>query len=210
MPEHVSRHYLEKRLAFAGAIWPRGSHLLDVGCGTGRLGAGLARGGFRVTGIDRSIGMLHHAGTRGIAAVCASADALPWADDVFDGAISVAVLHHLAAPALVAASIAEMIRVTRPGGRVVIWDHNPLNPYWPIFMRGLPQDDGSERLIGRREVRRAIAGGGGRVVSEAGLGWVPGFMPAPLMGLNRTIERLLERTPGAGWLAAHNVFVVRK
>lgn len=210
IPPHVTRHYLEKRVAFACGVWPRGAHLLDLGCGTGRLGEALIGAGFRVTGADRSIGMLAQARRRGLAAACASAEALPWADGTFDGAISVAVMHHLAAPALVRGAVVEMIRVTRPAGRVVVWDHNPLNPYWPIFMRRLPQDDGSERLIGRRELRRCAAAAGSLVVSETGLGWMPDFVPVPLMGAGRAVETLLERLPGVRRLAAHNVFVLQK
>ena len=31
-----------------------------------------------------------------------------------------------------------MMRVTKPGGRVIIWDHNPANPYWPVIMSKAP------------------------------------------------------------------------
>jgi hypothetical protein len=40
-----------------------------------------------------------------------------------------------------------MGRVVRPAGYVLIWDHNPLNPYWPILMKRVPQDHGDERLV---------------------------------------------------------------
>ncbi|MGD8849633.1 MAG: class I SAM-dependent methyltransferase [Anaerolineales bacterium] len=40
---------------------PEGSHILDVGCGTGRHSIELAKLGFRLTGIDISIGMLAEA-----------------------------------------------------------------------------------------------------------------------------------------------------
>lgn len=210
IPAHVVRHYLEKRIAFAGRVWPRGAHLLDLGCGTGRLAGALARAGFRITGADRSGGMLRQARQRGVPAACASAGALPWADGTFDGAISVAVMHHLADATLVAAGIAEMVRVTRGGGHIVVWDHNPLNPYWPLFMRRLPQDDGSERLIGRRELRRCAAMAGADVAAIHGLGWMPDFVPPALLAAAQMIERVIERVPGSGWIAAHNVVVLRK
>lgn len=209
IPPHVTEHYLEKRVAFACRTWPRGSHLLDFGCGTGRLAGALTDAGFRVTGIDRSIGMLREASRRRIAAACASAEALPWASGTFDGVMTVAVMHHLADAALVAAGVSEMVRVTRAGGQVVVWDHNPLNPYWPFFMWRLPQDDGSERLIGRRELRRCAAAAGAEVVRIDGLGWIPDFVPAPLLRAAQSIERTIERIPGSGWLAAHNVVVLR-
>jgi cyclopropane fatty-acyl-phospholipid synthase-like methyltransferase len=40
---------------------PVGSHILDVGCGTGRHSIELARRGYKVTGVDISTGMLHEA-----------------------------------------------------------------------------------------------------------------------------------------------------
>lgn len=210
IPAHVTRHYLRKRVEFARRVWPAGGHIMDLGCGTGSLSEALTHAGFRVSGIDRSLGMLGQAHDRALAVACASADALPWEDHTFDGAISVAVMHHLATPSLVSDSIGEMVRVIKPGGHAVVWDHNPLNPYWPIFMRRLPQDDGSERLIGRRELRRCAARAGARVVRLAGLGWVPDFVPAPLIGIAGAVERAIEMLPGSGVLAAHNVFVLEK
>jgi len=40
---------------------PKGSTILDIGCGTGRHAVELARYGFQVTGVDLSSGMLRHA-----------------------------------------------------------------------------------------------------------------------------------------------------
>ena len=43
-----------------------------------------------------------------------------------------------------------MVRVARPGGRILVWDHNPRNPYWGRLMARVPQDTGEERLIPER------------------------------------------------------------
>jgi hypothetical protein len=100
-----------------------------------------------------------------------------------------------------------MARVTRPGGRIVVWDHNPRNPYWTILMKRVPQDDGSERLIPEAEVLGGLRAGGARILSSDQLGFVPDFVPPRLMGAMRRIERGVEATPGLRRLCAHNVVV---
>jgi SAM-dependent methyltransferase len=53
-------------VAATARLAPPATHprLLDIGCGTGRVTAGLAAAGFEVTGIDASIDALHRAQTR--------------------------------------------------------------------------------------------------------------------------------------------------
>ena len=60
-----------------------------------------------------------------------------------------------------------MARVSRPGGRIVIWDHNPRNPYWSLLMARVPQDTGEERLIGEQEVIDGLMAGGARSSSAS-------------------------------------------
>jgi SAM-dependent methyltransferase len=52
----------------AAAIPPSGT-VLDLGCGVGRIGAGLVEAGHEVTGVDNSPAMLMHARQRGLATV---------------------------------------------------------------------------------------------------------------------------------------------
>ena len=147
LPAHVVEHYLAKRTAFIADCCPAGAGL-DVGCGTGVLAARLAARGFAMTGLDPSEGMLDvmRAEHPEVAAVRGSGDELPFETASFDLVLTVAALHHIADPAAVRATLAEMVRVCRPGGRIVVWDHNPRNPYWKLLMARVPQDDGSERL----------------------------------------------------------------
>jgi hypothetical protein len=103
-----------------------------------------------------------------------------------------------------------MVRVTRPGGHVLIWDHNPRNPYWPLLMRRVPQDTGAERLIPEEEIHSGLALGGATVVNTAQLGLVPDFAPAALLGAAARLERAAEATPGVRRLCAHNVVLAVK
>ncbi|HET8632293.1 MAG TPA: methyltransferase domain-containing protein [Thermomicrobiales bacterium] len=101
---------------------------LDVGCGTGEDAQALARavgpGGLAV-GVDVSATMLAEARRRAAAAglpvaFCrADAQRLPFADDAFDRCRAERVLQHVEDPRAV---LAELIRVTRPGGLVAIWE----------------------------------------------------------------------------------------
>ena len=101
-----------------------GERVLDVGCGTGYL---LARLQARcpdsdLVGLDLTPAMLDQAAGRlGAAAtlLCGSGDALPLPDASVDTVVSANVFHFFERPH---AALAEMARVLRPGGRLVITD----------------------------------------------------------------------------------------
>lgn len=208
LPAHVVEHYLRKRTAFVVERCPVGPGL-DVGCGTGVLAARLARAGYPMTGVDPSGAMLDVMRARSpeVEAVAGSAVALPFEDASFDLVLSVAVMHHIADPADVRAALGEMVRVTRPGGRVLHWDHNPRNPYWGRLMARVPQDTGDERLVGEREVLDGLRAGGAEVLLSTQLGLVPDFVPLRALGVAGAAERALERTPLLRRLCAHNVIL---
>jgi SAM-dependent methyltransferase len=146
----------------------------------------------------------------GVRAVQASGTELPFADGTFDLVYCVAVLHHVAEPGAVRATLREMVRVTRPGGRVLIWDHNPRNPYWKRLMARVPQDTGEERLIPEAEVLGGLRAAGAEIVSAEPLGLVPDFVPPRALGAAAALERLAERTPLVRRLCAHNVVLAAK
>ena len=78
-----------------------------------------------------------------------------------------------------------MCRVTRAGGHVVVWDHNPKNPYWPLLMKRVPQDTGEERLVPQEEVVADLQAAGvptGAIQAHRS-GLVPDFTPPALLGL---------------------------
>ena len=211
LPAHVVEHYLRKRSAFIARTCPAGS-ALDVGCGTGALAQRLSALGYEVVGVDPSAGMLEIMCARSpeVTAVKGSGTALPFADGSFDVVLTVAALHHIADPAGVRQTLAEMVRVSRPTGRVVIWDHNPRNPYWSHLMARVPQDTGEERLIPESEIIDGLNAAGAQVLSSDQLGLVPDFTPRRAIRAAAVLERLFERTPRVQQFAAHNVIVARK
>src|SRR5712671_3521074 len=140
--------------------------LLDVACGTGHflrmLGAALP--GARLFGVDHSPHYLARARETlprevDVSLICENAESLPFPDGHFDAATNVFLLHEL--PAEVRARIlAEMARVVRPGGLVVVADSLQLRdapelehelhafpdrfhePYYPSYI----QDDLAARV----------------------------------------------------------------
>ena len=96
-----------------------GRRVLDVGCGTGVLAEALAQRGARVWGVDASPEMLArargHAGRR-VGFKLGRAEALPFRDAWFERAVLRLVVHLVDRPR----ALAELARVLRPEGRVVI------------------------------------------------------------------------------------------
>jgi SAM-dependent methyltransferase len=211
LPAHVVDHYARKRVRFVREHCPPG-RLLDVGCGTGLLAKRLATAGYDVTGIDPSEGMLAVLAERApeVAPVRGSATELPFEDQSFDTVISVATIHHIAAPEAVRRALCEMARVARPGGRIVVWDHNPRNPYWGPLMKRVPQDDGSERLVDDSELIAGLRAGGAEILANLQMGLVPDFVPRRLLPPAAALEAAAERTPGLRRLCAHNVIIARR
>lgn len=93
-----------------------GERILDLGCGDGQLSQRIAATGADVTGVDASPQMVAAAQSRGIAAQEAKAEALPFADGIFDAVFSNAALHWVRGQD---AMLAQVRRVLRPGGRFV-------------------------------------------------------------------------------------------
>jgi ubiquinone/menaquinone biosynthesis C-methylase UbiE len=120
---------LRQRTATLAQLQP-GDAVLDVGCGTGTLAMEVARRvgrAGRVAGVDP--------GAEQIARACAKAarrnapvefqigviEQLPFPDRSFDVVFSTLMMHHLPAP-LKRQGLAEIARVLKPGGRLVIAD----------------------------------------------------------------------------------------
>jgi len=106
-----------------------GDRVLDVGCGTGddvRMLAPLVGSTGRVVGIDASKTMIDLAEERSrlsslpVSFAVGNALSLDFPDDAFDACRCVTVLMHVDGEP--ADAIAEMVRVTRPGRHVVIFD----------------------------------------------------------------------------------------
>jgi ubiquinone/menaquinone biosynthesis C-methylase UbiE len=100
----------------------QGKDVLEVGCGTGLVLLRLREFARRATGVDLSPGMLEKAQQRGLDVKLGSATELPFESDQFDVTCSFKVLAHVPE---IEKALAEMARVTRPGGVVLAEFYNP-------------------------------------------------------------------------------------
>lgn len=107
------------------------SRVLDAGGGTGRVAQFLTAPARQVVVADETFAMLQEARKKeGVLAVCTAAEALPFAPGAFDCVLMVDALHHVADQPRAAA---EMVRVTRSGGLVLVEEPNLWHPFvWLI------------------------------------------------------------------------------
>lgn len=133
---------------------PRGSLILEVGCGMRADSLELAEAGHRVVATDISEQALKEARTqarkRGVADrmvfLAADGEALPFNDATFDGCLIAASLHHLPHPL---AGLKEMRRVVKPGGVIVAAVEPNAWPYYTLY----PLLSPIKRLIRARRKR---------------------------------------------------------
>jgi SAM-dependent methyltransferase len=135
-----------------------GQRALDVGCGPGALTAELVArlGADAVTAVDPSKSFVDAARARhpGVTVLRATAEALPFDDDAFDVAIGQLVVHFMTDSV---AGLAEMRRVTRPGGVVAacVWDlaggRAPLSAFWNAARELDPGVADESHMAGARE-----------------------------------------------------------
>ena len=172
---HIGRYGAElARALIDAAVVAPGDRALDVGCGPGALTSALvARAGAgRVAAVDPSPPFAEACAARnpGAEVAVAAAEALPFPGAAFDRTLAQLVVNFMRDPA---AGVAEMRRVTRPGGTVAaaVWDYagemTLLRRFWDAAVALDPA--ASERDEGRSMpfcTEDALAG----LWSEAGLG----------------------------------------
>ncbi len=111
------------------ALAPRaGEKVLDLAAGTAVSTVELARDGAWCVAADFSRGMLRAGRHRDVPKVAADALYLPFADGVFDAVTISFGLRNVSDPD---AGLAELARVTRPGGRLVVCEFG--TPTWAPF-----------------------------------------------------------------------------
>jgi ubiquinone/menaquinone biosynthesis C-methylase UbiE len=191
--------------------------VLEVGCGTGLILQRVAATARSAVGVDLSPGMLQAARGRGLEVVEGSATDLPFAEASFDVCYSFKVLAHIPDWD---ACMREMVRVTRPGGRIIIdvYNRNSLRflikRLWGArrTSKDFAEDAISTRFWSPAEATEHLPEKT-RVVATAGIRITtlhPAVCRLPLVGpLHEKIEWALMDSPLAG-LAGFFVFVLER
>jgi ubiquinone/menaquinone biosynthesis C-methylase UbiE len=142
------RSRVYRRIVSLAGVRP-GDSVLDVGCSSGYLArklAAAAGAAGHVTGVDPSQAAIAYARRRAPGSTTFTvgvAQDLPLPDSSFDVVTCTLAIHHVPARKREAA-FAEMYRVTRPGGRLLVADFDPSRHAFP-------------RHPGARRMRRAVA-----------------------------------------------------
>jgi SAM-dependent methyltransferase len=166
-------------------------NVLDIGCGHGHIHPYLTRSklNLRLTGIDVASTVIEEARMANLGVTYHDYDGarLPYPDGSFDAAYTIAVMHHVPPPQW-PAFLQEARRVVRPGGLVVIFEHNPINPLTQWIVRTCPIDDNAV-LLGSRRLSKLVGQAGFSKVESRYILFTP--LDAPRY---RTFDRMI------GWL----------
>ena len=181
---------LRRRLGAA-----RVGHLLDVGCGVGTLHPYLTGLFDQISGVDISAPCIEEASQRCPQnSYAVAAPGAPFPGGPYDVTLAVCTLHHVP-PNGWRAFVADMVRVTRPGGLVCVIEHNPLNPLTRLAVNRCPFDADAVLLRSGRCKALLERAGGKNIETDFFL-----FLPTR-MSLARRVEKLLRAVPlGAQYL----------
>jgi SAM-dependent methyltransferase len=203
---------LERTVVFDLVGPLEGRDVLDIGCGDGVYALAAARAGAHVIGLDRSAAAVDaaraHAESEGLAVdlQVGDAGALPFPADRFDVVLAVTVLCFAEDPAR---AIAEMARVLRPGGVLVLGELGKWSA-WAAWRR-LRAAAGSKTWRGARfrsaaELRSLLRAEGLAPASERGAAFYPPIGAAAR--ILEPVDRLLGRVTRLG--AAFVAIAARK
>jgi ubiquinone/menaquinone biosynthesis C-methylase UbiE len=239
---NVQAQVYRNRMAVVGqwatTVAGPGAVAADVGTGAGHFAVFLAEHGARVTAIDASEAMLarvaQNASRAGVAdlvvPMTSDAQRLELASATCDLVVAIGLLSWVEIPEL---ALAEMVRITKPGGHIIVTMDNALSlarwldPGWHVTVRGLIHR--IKRLVARHPVAELPVqlpapmrrGEFTRLLTTAGLEPVTfeavGFGPLTFLGrtvlpngIGLRIDRLLQRLADRNmpWLNRVAVFDV--
>jgi ubiquinone/menaquinone biosynthesis C-methylase UbiE len=164
--------------------------LLDVGCGIGNYHPFLTPVVDAVSGVDLSRACITKAQERNPAVSYSvyDGDRLPYPDGQFDVTFCICVLHHVP-PDRWQQFVNEMRRVTRAGGLIVVYEHNPKNPLTRKVVRDCDFDRDAV-LLTMAQTRGLLAGAGCAGVETSSILTLP-----PMAAFIEKLDTLFARLP---------------
>ena len=187
-------------LILAGAGIDANSRVLEIGCGTGLFTEKFAATGARIFAVDISPELLAKARLRNLppaeVTFCERRFEDCDAEGPFDAVIGSSILHHLDLDP----SIGRMKELLKKGGRISFAEPNMLNPQvflerrfhlLPMFSYTSPDETAFVRWRLARKLREA----GFDQITIRPFDWLHPGTPRPLIGLVKTIGRVIESTP---------------
>ena len=199
-----------------------GHKVLDLGCGWAYGTLWAREQGCAVWGVDLGLDQLTWARAwldpaRRLGLIHGNAAALPFRDRAFDRVISVEMLEHVFRPDRPRV-LAEIARVTRPGGRIALSTPNPASPIetlkrlavrWPALRRRLPSacfPEAADDLatyhpyryhhpLSLGELCAGLDGAGFNLEGTRTFLWVPKTLPPSLLPVARALEAAAEAIP---------------
>jgi ubiquinone/menaquinone biosynthesis C-methylase UbiE len=133
--------------------------VLDIGCGHGHIHPYLVQSALRMklSAVDVAATVVEEARLMNPTVEYQSyaGERLPYDDNSFDAAYTIAVMHHVPPPQW-SAFLNEMRRVVRPDGLIAIFEHNPINPLTQWIVRTCPIDENAV-LLGRGRLSKLVS-----------------------------------------------------
>jgi ubiquinone/menaquinone biosynthesis C-methylase UbiE len=165
-------------------------NVLDVGCGIGNYHPFLVPVVGSVSGVDVSSACIAKAQERNPAVSYSVYDGgrLPYLDGKFDVAFCVCVIHHVP-PERWQQFVNEMHRVTRAGGMIVVYEHNPIHPLTRKVVRDC-EFDRDAILLTMSQSRALLENAGCTEVATRSILTLP-----PVGGLVERLDGLFARLP---------------
>ncbi len=163
---------------------------LDIGCGVGLYHDYLSKNIGKLHGTDVSEACLKTAkrNNPSIPYTPYDGSALPYADNTFDAALTICVMHHVPTSSWESFS-AEMLRVLKPGGIGVVFEHNPLNPLTMRIVNRCPFDADAV-LLKSSKTESLFEGAGFEDVKSKFILSIP-----PANSILRQIDRCFSKLP---------------
>jgi len=173
--------------------------VLEIGCGTGLFtGKVFDLTGAKITATDLSEDLLNLAKAKNPNAVFMVDDAMKMSfkNETFDVVFGSSVLHHLD----MTIALKEILRVMKPGGRMVFAEPNMINPQI-LVQKNVPYikeklgDSPDETAIVRWQFKKMMEESGFRNVTIFPYDFLHPYTPKPLIGLVNTIGKMVEKIP---------------